>query len=130
LYSPTLFDSYSDFKHQPAAGYAIEVVRRPYPGIYTCLGGGYTASGPVEPNKGATPWLPVGAKLTKEEAAGEVQTPIEYHGTETLDLGSPVFMRHAKAGELMERFNEIYLVTDGKIVETVATYRGDGNCFL
>ena len=31
FYSPALFDSYRDFRYQPAVGYAIEIVRRPSP---------------------------------------------------------------------------------------------------
>ncbi|MGB0089245.1 MAG: alanine racemase, partial [Planifilum fulgidum] len=35
LYAPVLFDYYRDFRYQPAAGFAIEIVRRPRPGVYT-----------------------------------------------------------------------------------------------
>ncbi|MGH9761173.1 MAG: alanine racemase, partial [Blastocatellia bacterium] len=44
FYSPALFDSYRDFCYEPAAGFAIEIVRQPRPDLYTCLGGGYVAS--------------------------------------------------------------------------------------
>jgi len=39
-------------------------------------------------------------------------------------------MRHAKAGELCERFAELHLVDGGTIVATVPTYRGEGQTFL
>jgi D-serine deaminase-like pyridoxal phosphate-dependent protein len=39
-------------------------------------------------------------------------------------------MRHAKAGELCERFASLYLVAGDRIVDEVATYRGDGLTFL
>jgi hypothetical protein len=39
-------------------------------------------------------------------------------------------MRHAKAGELCERFSSLFLVSGERIVEEVATYRGEGCCFL
>ena len=45
FYSPALFDYYSHFKFKPAAGYAIEIVRKPADGCFTCAGGGYVASG-------------------------------------------------------------------------------------
>lgn len=130
FYSPTLFDNYKDFRYQPAVGYAIEIVRKPAPGIYTCLGGGYTASGAAGPDKLPAPYLPQGARLIAQEGAGEVQTPIIYQGAHRLDLGDPIFLRHAKAGEICERFTHLVLVQKGKIVEEVPTYRGDGQCFL
>src|SRR5262249_43520036 len=55
---PAFFDNYRDFRYQPAAGFAIEVVRRPRPGIYTCLGGGYVASGAAGRDKLPAPYLP------------------------------------------------------------------------
>lgn len=130
FYAPTLFDNYHDFRYQPAAGYAIQVVRRPRASLYTCQGGGYTASGVVGPDKQAQPYLPNGARLDPMEGAGEVQTPIWYNGPEKLDLGDPVFMRHAKAGELCERFTHLLCVSNGTIVNEATTYRGDGQCFL
>jgi hypothetical protein len=39
-------------------------------------------------------------------------------------------MRHAKAGELCERFTHLICIQKGKIVEEVTTYRGEGHCFL
>lgn len=130
FYSPALFDNYRDFHYQPAAGYAIEIVRQPRPSLYTCLGGGYIASGAVGTDKQPKPYLPHGARLDPLEGAGEVQTPISYEGTTQLHLGDPIFMRHSKAGELCERFTHLLLVSHGAIVDTVTTYRGDDQCFL
>ena len=130
FYAPALFDNYRAFHYQPAAGYAIEIVRHPRPAIYTCLGGGYIASGSVGPEKQPQPYLPPGAKLDALEGAGEVQTPIRYKGNIALHLGDPIFMRHSKAGELCERFTHLLLVTNGTIQEEVTTYRGDGQCFI
>ena len=76
------------------------------------------------------PFLPKGAKLIKNEGAGEVQTPIVYKGNEKLKIGDPVFFRHSKAGELCERFNFLNLIRDNKIEHSVPTYRGEGECFL
>lgn len=130
FYSPALFDNYRDFRFQPAAGYAIEIVRIPAPGTYTCLGGGYSASGGAGKDRLPAVYLPAGARLDPLEGGGEVQTPIHYRGPERLGLGDPVLMRHAKAGELCERFSHLVCVQNGAIFEEVTTYRGDGQCFL
>ncbi len=130
FYASGLFDYYSSFKHQAAAAYAIEIARQPKEHIYTCSGGGYIASGSAGKDKAPSPYLPKGSQLTNNEGAGEVQTPIVYKGKEQLSLGDPIFMRHSKAGELCERFNELLLVSKGAIVNKVPTYRGQGQCFL
>ncbi len=130
FYAPALFDNYRDFRYQPAAAYAIEIVRRPRPDLYTCLGGGYIASGSVGPEKQPAPYLPQGAKLITLEGAGEVQTPVRYTGPVQLEIGGPVFMRHSKAGELCERFSHLLLVSNGTVVDEVPTYRGAGQCFI
>jgi D-serine deaminase-like pyridoxal phosphate-dependent protein len=63
--------------------------------------------------------------------AGEVSTPLILpEGCPELQLGDPIFFQHAKAGELCERFNELYLVQGEKIVEAIPTYRGEGMNFL
>lgn len=129
FFSPGLFDNYSHFKLMPAAGYAIEVVRQPKPDIYTCLGGGYVASGEIGKLKQPKVFLPEGAELIGQEGVGEVQTPVKYSGTE-LQLGSPVLLRHSKAGELCEHFNTVLLISEGKVVDEVRTNRGFGQAFL
>ena len=47
-----------------------------------------------------------------------------------LSVGDRVYFRHAKAGELCERFESLHLVEGDRIVEEVPTYRGEGHCFL
>lgn len=130
FYAPALFDHYDAFQHAPAAGYGVEVVRRPAPGTYTCLGGGYIASGVPGPDKAPVVHLPRGARLTATEGAGEVQTPVVYDGPIRLRLGDPVFLRHAKAGELCERSTHLVAVAGDEVVDELTTYRGDGLCFL
>ncbi len=130
FYTSTLFDNYRAFRHLPAFIYAVEVVRNPEPNIFTCLGGGYVASGPAGIDKVPRPHLPEGGKLISHEMAGEVQTPVKYKEDMGLNLGDPIFFRHAKAGELCEHFNEICLVSSGKIERKVKTYRGEGKVFL
>jgi len=130
FFAPGLFDHYRAFRHMPAAGFAIEIVRQPQPGIYTCLGGGYVSSGGAGPALLPRPYLPAGARLSANEGAGEVQTPIHYDGGEPLGLGDPIFLRHSKAGELCERFNTLLLVSDGAVTGQTPTYRGEGQAFL
>jgi D-serine deaminase-like pyridoxal phosphate-dependent protein len=130
LYHPALFDAYSRFTGQPAAMFALPVVRRPGPGVVTALGGGYIASGPASPSRVPQPYLPAGLRLDKEEGAGEVQTPLLGAPADELAIGDRVWMRHAKAGELCERFAELHLIEGDQIVATVPTYRGEGQTFL
>ena len=75
-------------------------------------------------------FLPKGFSLIQNEGCGEVQTPITYNGKEKLSIGDTILFRHAKAGELCERFNTLHIVSDGKIVETTTTFRGEGKCFV
>lgn len=130
FFAPALFDNYREFRYQPAVGFAVEIVRQPGPGRYTCLGGGYVASGAPGVDRLPQPYLPGGVRLDPLEGAGETQTPLRYDGPFALDIGDPVFFRHAKAGELCERFSQLLLVEDGKILGDATTYRGDGQCFL
>jgi len=130
LYHPTLFDAYRGFTGQPAAMFALPVVRRPGPGVVTALGGGYLASGPGSPSRVPAPYLPAGLRLDKEEGAGEVQTPLIGPAADTLRIGDRVWMRHAKAGELCERFSDLHLVEGEAVAATVPTYRGEGQTFL
>ena len=130
FYAPAQFDHYSRFTLTPAAGFALPIVRRPGPGIATALGGGYLASGAGNPGRLPAPWLPPGLKLDAEEGAGEVQTPLLGAAADGLAIGDRVFMRHSKAGELCERFDSLYLVEGDRIVDSVPTYRGDGQTFL
>jgi D-serine deaminase-like pyridoxal phosphate-dependent protein len=115
---------------EPACFFALEVTRRPAPDLVTCLGGGYVASGATGPDKAPLPWLPRGLALLPMEMAGEVQTPLRVPRGTSIALGDPVVFRHAKAGELAERFREYLLLEGGRVVERVPTYRGQGECFL
>jgi len=130
LYGPTLFDAYTRFSPLPAALFALPIVRRPGRGVATALGGGYLASGPADRARLPRPLLPPGLRLDRQEGAGEVQTPLLGEAADRLRVGDRVWMRHAKAGELCERFAELHLIAGDRIVETVPTYRGEGKTFL
>jgi D-serine deaminase-like pyridoxal phosphate-dependent protein len=130
FFAPTLFDAYSSFRLRPAAMFAMPVVRKPAPSIATVLGGGYLASGVGEPSRVPSPYLPRGLSLDRFEGAGEVQTPVLGAAARELRLGDRVYFRHAKAGELCERFETLLLVSGDRIVDEVPTYRGEGKTFL
>ncbi len=128
LFVPTLFDRYRAFVPRPALYFALSVVRRPAPGIATLYGGGYVASGPAGTTRLPSPALR-GAKLLGTEGAGEVQTPVRGPAAERLRVGDRVWFRHAKAGEVCERFDTVHVVENGMLSASVPTYRGEGQNF-
>ena len=130
LFVPRLFDDYTSFHGRPAALFALPVVRRPGVGVVTVLGGGYPASGAPGADRLPVPYLPPGLRYDAREAAGEVQTPLLGAVADDLLIGDRVWFRHAKAGELCERFDRLHLVEGDRVVETVPTYRGEGRTFL
>jgi|HubBroStandDraft_3_1064219.scaffolds.fasta_scaffold06676_4 D-serine deaminase-like pyridoxal phosphate-dependent protein len=130
LYGPTLFDAYRAFRPQPAVLFALPVVRKPSAALATVLGGGYLASGPADGARLPAPFLPQGLALDKQEGAGEVQTPLMGTPARGLRVGDRVWFRHAKAGELCERFDRLHLIEGEWIVDELPTYRGEGKCFL
>jgi D-serine deaminase-like pyridoxal phosphate-dependent protein/DNA-binding XRE family transcriptional regulator len=129
LYGPTLFDGYRAFRPRPAAFVGLDVVRLPGPGYATVFGGGYVASGPAAPSRLPRPAWPAGLRLTGREGAGEVQTPLRLAAGRVLSVGDRVWFRHAKAGEVMERFADVHLVRRGRVERAVPTYRGEGRSF-
>lgn len=130
LFGPALFSAYRAFDPRPAAFFALPVVRRPTENVATVLGGGYLASGSGDKSRLPQPYLPAGLKLDSQEGAGEVQTPLHGHAAAKLAIGDRVYFRHAKAGEMCERFDRLYLIEDDAIVDEVPTYRGEGKTFL
>src|SRR3954465_15239196 len=130
LYGPSLFDAYRAFTPRPAAFFALPVVRKPAAALATVLGGGYPASGGAGASRLVRPVLPAGLKLDKREGGGEVQTPLLGPAAASLRVGDRVWFRHAKAGELCERFDGVHLIQGGALVDTVPTYRGEGKTFL
>ncbi|MFE2752440.1 amino acid deaminase/aldolase [Actinosynnema sp. NPDC059335] len=129
LIGPTLFDGYRGFRPRPAVLFALPVVRRPKRHVATLFSGGYVASGTATPDRQPTPYLPVGLKLLPLEGAGEVQTPVVGRAADSLRLGDRVWLRHAKAGELAERFTHYHVVRGDVLERTVPTYRGEGHSF-
>ncbi|MDV9177648.1 amino acid deaminase/aldolase [Streptomyces sp. W16] len=130
LYVPRLFDNYTSFTGRPAALFAQPVVRRPGVGVVTVLGGGYPASGATGPDRLPVPYLPEGLRYDPQEGPGEVQTPLLGSPADDLLIGDKVWFRHAKAGELCERFDALHLIEGDRVTATVPTYRGEGMTFL
>jgi D-serine deaminase-like pyridoxal phosphate-dependent protein len=128
LYGPTLFDKYDVFQPEHAMAYALDVVRRPAPRIATLFGGGYVASGPAKKSRLPLPASPSGLKLLGTEGAGEVQTPVQGQSADRLRIGDRVWMRYAKAGEMLERFDVVHAI-EGDEVSELVTYRGEGKNF-
>ncbi|WP_405857623.1 amino acid deaminase/aldolase [Streptomyces sp. NBC_01515] len=130
LYVPRLFDNYTSFTGRPSALFAMPVVRRPGVGVVTVLGGGYPASGAAGPDRLPVPYLPEGLRYDPQEGPGEVQTPLLGSPADDLLIGDKVWFRHAKAGELCERFDALHLIEGDAVTATVPTYRGEGMTFL
>jgi D-serine deaminase-like pyridoxal phosphate-dependent protein len=130
VYGPGLFDHYTHFSPRHALHFGLDVVRRPAPDIATVLGGGWVASGAPGPDRLPTVAWPRKVHFRGTEGAGEVQTPLVGEGASALQVGDVVWFRHAKAGELCERVNELALFQGGAIVGTAPTYRGEGKAFL
>lgn len=129
LLVPGLFDHYQSFAPHPAAFFGLPVTRRPGTDIVTVHGGGLIASGPVGADRAPLPWAPPGLELTGLEGAGEVQTPLTGAPASSLQIGDLVWFRHAKSGELFEHVNDVHLLAGSEIVETVPSYRGQGQAF-
>nr|WP_064571250.1 alanine racemase [Gordonia sp. LAM0048] len=135
LFGGHLFDGYQRFRPAPALAFGLDVVRRPAPGIVTCAGGGWIASGPPAADRLPSPVWPQGLAFVGTEAAGEVQTPLRGAAADRIAAGDRVWFRHTKSGEVCERAREVAIIDRddagrATVSEVVPTYRGEGKCFL
>lgn len=131
LMTPASFDGYRGLGLRPASFFTRPVVRRPAPDVVTVAGGGWIASGVPGADRSPTVCWPAGLAHTRQEGAGEVQTPLRGAGARTLSLGDPVFFRHAKAGEPAEHLHAVavYSGAEDAIVDLWPTYRGEGRMY-
>lgn len=113
----------------PAAGFVLPVTRKPSEDVITCQSGGFVASGSLSADKMPRIVHPLGLTPFELEGFGEVQTPMRVPSHLNINVGDNVWLRHAKAGELCEHFNELQVISGSKIVERYATYRGQGKAF-
>jgi D-serine deaminase-like pyridoxal phosphate-dependent protein len=125
---PALFDGYRAFDTDPAMFFALPVVRRPAEDIATLFGAGYVASGPAKRSRLPLP-VDDDLELLSTEGAGELQTPVHGASAGALRIGERVWFRHAKAGEMLERFDTVNLVEGSSVVARVQSYRCDGMNF-
>ncbi len=125
LFKSYIFDSINSMKiFNPSLFMALRVVRRPRPNVVTAFSGGYICSGSNRPPKVVAP---AGVQPTKREGWGEVQTPFNFNPQRhDIKLGDLIICRFAKAGEPLERINEVLAISDGRIIERYPTYRGVG----
>ena len=129
FFAPALFDHYETLQLKPAAGFGLRVTRKFSKDIVVCHGGGYIASGATSADRSPAFLEPQHYRLTSLEGAGEVQTPIQLKNR-THRIGDTIYFRHAKAGELCERFQVLHASRGGQYVGPYKTYRGDEQCFL
>lgn len=129
-YYPALFsymDSMQDFT--PAAGFVLPITRHPEAKVITCHGGGFIASGAIGSDKAPMIVYPDNLSILPDEGFGEVQTPMQACGKLSVGIGDHVWLRHSKAGELFEHFNQIITYRNQEDCGTMQTYRGAGQCF-
>lgn len=126
LFAPHLFDGYDGLSLEPAAFAALPVTRRPADDIVTVHGGGYPASGALGADRAPQIAGPEGLSPTSTEGFGEVQTPLSEARPGSVSPGEIVLIRHAKAGELLERFSRVHLVEGDRIVAVAPSFRGHG----
>eukprot|EP00043_Microstomoeca_roanoka_P011419 m.107484 g.107484 ORF g.107484 m.107484 type:complete len:446 (-) comp15189_c0_seq2:13-1350(-) len=134
LLQSQIFDWFTGNENDAAFVIALRCTRSCDPRVICCHSGGFIASGQTSNDKSPQPFLPPGAKPFPNEGFGEVQTPLLLStDDESVEIGDPVFVRPAKAGEIAERFNVYHLLNDvanPKFLQTVPTYRGMGMCFF
>ena len=121
-----LFDGYRGLSLKPSLHFALAVTRIPGPGLVTCGGGGWIASGSAGADRLPMPVSPAGSALLAVEGAGEVQTPVSLPPGIAADIGDAIVFRPAKSGELAEVFAEYALWSEGAFGARAATYRGLG----
>lgn len=129
FFAPHLFDHLDHLPLTPAAFFLLPVSRFPAPGFVTASGGGYIASGPPATDRAPIVHAPKGLTPLPAESFGEVQTPFAIaEPAPTPGLGDPIVCRHAKAGELFERFDRVHLIdlAHSTVLGTADTYRGLG----
>ncbi|KNX39141.1 alanine racemase [Luteipulveratus halotolerans] len=129
LFTPTLFDQYDGAHLHPAAYFVSPVVRKPSDDVVVTYSGGYVASGPPGESRVPHVAFPAGLRTFGQEGTGEVQTPLRGNAARALRVGDLVWFRHAKAGEMCERFDEVVLLEQGRVAGRLPTYRGEGQNF-
>ena len=132
LFGPTLFDGYRDFT--PRARARLRAARHPAarPRCPHPVRRGIRRLGPGRIVARAHP-VPPGrpARSSARRASARCRRPSRARRRPGSAVGDRVWWRHAKAGEICERFATLHLVDAGPqaTVTPVPTYRGEGQCF-
>ena len=131
FYSPALFDNYREFRFQPAAGFAIEIVRHPRAGHLHLPGRRLYRVG-WRGHRSAASGLPASGRAARSAGGrGRGADADSLHGPERLALGDPIFLRHSQGGRTVRALHPSRCcVQNGAVVGEATTYRGDGQCFL
>ena len=130
FYAPAQFDHYSRFTLTPAAGFALPIVRRPARARRRRSAGATWRRAPATPAACPSPGCRRASGSTPRRGPARCRPRCSGAAADRLAIGDRVFMRHSKAGELCERFDSLFLIEGGEIVDSVPTYRGDGQAFL
>ena len=125
---PALFDRYRAFTPRPALYFALPVARARPRSSSPLFGGGYIASGQAGKSRLPTPANPR-LRCSRPRAQARCRRRCAAARRAALRIGDRVWFRPAKAGEPLERFDTVHLVEDGRLVESVPTYRGEGKNF-
>jgi hypothetical protein len=89
-------------------------------GVVTALGGGYLASGSGDARACRARTSRAACVSTGRRAPARCRRRCWATPPTSLEIGDRVYMRHAKAGELCERFASLHLIEGERIVESGA----------
>ena len=86
---------------------------------------------PAVANRSCAAYLQIWAKLAVERLGrDEAAALMRGAAADELATGDRVWFRHAKAGELAERFELVWLLAGDDLRGSTPTYRGEGRTFL
>ena len=114
IFVPTLFDNYRAFAPRPALFFALPVVRRPALEDRDAVRGRLHRVGPDRQVTRPERRPRLALSLLGTEGAGEVQTPVRGAPAEALQVGDRVWFRPAKAGEQLERFDQVHVIEQAR----------------
>ena len=103
----------------------------PAPASRPCSAAATSPPGPAGADRLPLPYLPAGLRARRPRGRGRGADAAARRARPTaLRVGDRVWFRHAKAGELCERFDALHLVDGDAVPDVVPTYRGEGSTFL
>ena len=116
LYQSRLFDHYTNFSGRPAALFALPVVRRPGP-AWSPSSAAATSPPVVADAEPPAPAVPAdGPALRPQRGRRRGADAAARRAPPTgCEIGDRVWFRHAKAGELCERFDELHLIDGDRV---------------